>query len=72
MTGTNAAGEPHRTPEIDEVFRRIGRNLLLFQHIEHWLKQMIAGARFEGTRESLRANAEERHARKSALTFAAS
>jgi hypothetical protein len=32
---STATGEPHRTPEIDEVFRRIGRNQLLFQHIEH-------------------------------------
>ena len=42
MTGTSTPAEPHRTPEIDEVFRRIGRNLLLFQHIEHLLKQLQA------------------------------
>lgn len=55
--------EPHRTPEIDEVFRRIGRNLLLFQHIEHLLKQLMAGARFEGTVKSLQASFEERRAK---------
>lgn len=32
---STAPGEPHRTSEIDEVFRHIGRNLFLFKHIEH-------------------------------------
>lgn len=55
--------EPTRTPEVDEVLRRIGRNLLLFQHIEHLLKQLMTGARFEGTVKSLQANLEDRRAR---------
>lgn len=63
MTDTPAPGEPHRTPEIDEVFRRIGRNLLLFQHIEHLLKLLMAGARLEGTINSFQASFEERKAR---------
>lgn len=63
MTGTPATGEPHRTPEIDEVFRRIGRNLLLFQHIEHLLKQLMTSARLEGTAHSMQANFDERRAR---------
>ncbi len=63
MTGTPAAGEPNRTPEIDEVFRRIGRNLLLFQHIEHLLKQLMTSARLEGTARSMQANFDERRAR---------
>lgn len=63
MTGTPAPAEPHRTPEIDEVFRRIGRNLLLFQHIEHLLKQLMTGARLEGTLRSMQANFDERRAR---------
>ncbi|MFM2058244.1 MAG: hypothetical protein RLY71_2629 [Pseudomonadota bacterium] len=32
----------------DEVFRRMGRNLLHFQHIEQLLKFLIANARLEG------------------------
>lgn len=63
MSDISSPGEPHRTPEIDEVFRRIGRNLLLFQHIEHLLKQLMAGARLEGTVKSFQANFEERRAR---------
>lgn len=63
MTGTPTHGEPHRTPEIDEVFRRIGRNLLLFQHIEHLLKQLMASARLEGSVHSMQANFDQRRAR---------
>ncbi len=63
MTGTSTPAEPHRTPEIDEVFRRIGRNLLLFQHIEHLLKQLMTSARLEGTVHSMQANLDERRAR---------
>lgn len=63
MTGTPAVGEPHRTAEIDEVFRRIGRNLLLFQHIEHLLKQLMTSARLEGTVHSMQANFDERRAK---------
>ncbi len=63
MTGTPTSAEPHRTPEIDEVFRRIGRNLLLFQHIEHLLKQLMTGARIEGTVKSMQANFDDRQAK---------
>lgn len=63
MTGTSTPGEPHRTPEIDEVLRRIGRNLLLFQHIEHLLKQLMTSARLEGTVHSMQTNLEARRAR---------
>ena len=63
MTDTPTPAEPHRTPEIDEVFRRIGRNLLLFQHIEHLLKQLMTNARLEGTVHSMQANLDERRAR---------
>jgi hypothetical protein len=63
VTDTSTPAEPHRTPEIDEVCRRIGRNLLLFQHIEHLLKQLMAGARLEGTVKSMQANFEERRAK---------
>ncbi len=63
VTDIPAPAEPHRTPETDEVLRRIGRNLLLFQHIEHLLKQLMAGARLEGTVKSMQANFDERRAR---------
>lgn len=63
MNGAAAPGEPQRTPEIDEVFRRIGRNLLLFQHIEHLLKQLMTSARLEGTLQSMQANFDERRAK---------
>ncbi len=63
MTGTSTPAEPHRTPEIDEVFRRIGRNLLLFQHIEHLLKQLMASARIEGTLQSMQTKLDERRAK---------
>ena len=63
MTDQESNSEPIRAPEVDEVLRRIGRNLLLFQHIEHLLKQLMAGARFEGTVKSLQANLEDRRAR---------
>lgn len=63
MTGIPTPGEPHRTPEIDEVFRRIGRNLLLFQNIEHLLKQLIASAPLEGKARSMQANFDERRAK---------
>lgn len=63
MTDQAGSGEHHRTPEVDEVLRRIGRNLLLFQHIEHLLKQLMAAARFEGTVTTLQANLDERRAK---------
>ncbi|MCZ8167273.1 MAG: OST-HTH/LOTUS domain-containing protein [Betaproteobacteria bacterium] len=63
MTGTSTPGEPHRTPEIDDVLRRIGRNLLLFQHIEHLLKQLMTSARLEGTVRSMQTNLEARRAK---------
>lgn len=55
--------ESARTPEVDEVLRRIGRNLLLFQHIEHLLKHLMSSSRFEGTLTSAQALHEARRAR---------
>lgn len=60
MTDQAGSEGPPSAPEIDEVLRRIGRNLLLFQHLEHLLKQLVTTARFEGTATSLQANLEER------------
>jgi hypothetical protein len=61
----DGTGDPDaaRPPEVDEVLRRIGRNLLLFQHIEHLLKHLTSHARFEGTIASAQSNHEERRAR---------
>ena len=49
MTDGTGKAETKRTPDVDEVLRRIGRNLLLFQQIEHLLKHLMSNARFEGT-----------------------
>lgn len=37
---------PERTPVTDEVLRRVGRNLVIFQQVEHALKFMTTHARF--------------------------
>ena len=63
MTEKTAASESLRTPEIDEVLRRVGRNLLLFQQIELLLKQLTSNARIEGTATSAQVNHELRRAR---------
>jgi len=63
MTEEIAPGVTPRTPEIDEVLRRIGRNLLLFQQIEHLLKHLMGSSRVEGTLASMQGNLEERQAR---------
>lgn len=63
MTDQTGSGEQARTPEIDEVLRRIGRNLLLFQHIEHLLKHLMAASRFEGTAASMQADLEQRRSK---------
>ena len=63
MTEKVGPAEPVRTPEVDEVLRRIGRNLLLFQHIEHLLKHLMSNSRIEGTLSSAQAMHEERRAK---------
>jgi hypothetical protein len=37
---------PGRTPATDEVLRRVGRNLVIFQQVEHALKFLTTHARF--------------------------
>lgn len=38
-----------RTPTTDEVLRRVGRNLVIFQQIEHFLKLLLANHKNAGT-----------------------
>lgn len=63
MADEAGAIEPTRSPDVDEVLRRIGRNLLLFQHIEHLLKHLMSNSRLEGTLSSAKAFQEERRLR---------
>lgn len=55
MTTENLEPEPARSPAADEVLRKIGRNLLLFQHIEQLLKAMMSGSRLQGPASELQA-----------------
>jgi len=47
-----------RTPTSDEVLRRVGRNLVIFQQIEHFLKFLLSSHQTSGTAETLQANAK--------------
>lgn len=47
-----------RTPTSDEVLRRIGRNLVIFQQIEHFLKYLLSSHQTSGTAETIQANAK--------------
>lgn len=46
MSEENAPQAPARTPATDEVLRRVGRNLVNFQQVEHALKFLTTHARF--------------------------
>lgn len=43
-------------PITDEVLRRVGRNLILFQQIEHFLKELLANHKNAGTPENYSTN----------------
>jgi hypothetical protein len=43
-------------PKADEVLRRVGRNLIVFQQIEHFLKVLLANHKNAGTPESYAMN----------------
>lgn len=47
----------------DEVLRRLGRNLLLFQKIEHLLKYLLLTHKNEGTVETLKVTLQQRQDR---------
>lgn len=51
-----------RTPETDEVQRRIGRNLVAFQQVEHLLKYLNTHAAFIGPASELSAGLEKQAA----------
>jgi len=44
----------------NEVLRKIGRNLVLFQQVEHILKYLIANGQFSGKTGEIKANKERR------------
>ena len=44
----------------NEVLRKIGRNMLLFQQMEHMLKYLIANGQFSGNVGEIKANVEQR------------
>jgi hypothetical protein len=60
MTSENPEPETARSPAVDEVLRKIGSNLLLFQHIEQLLKVMMNNSRLQGPASQLQAT----HARR--------
>lgn len=46
-------------PTKDEVLRRVGRNLIVFQQIEHFLKVLLANHKNAGTPESFASNLQD-------------
>ncbi|MFT7773392.1 hypothetical protein [Roseateles sp.] len=46
MSDSTAPMAPARTPATDEVLRRIGRNLVIYQQVEQVLKVLMTHARF--------------------------
>ena len=48
-----------RTPESDEVLRRIGRNVVIFQQVEHLLKFLNAHSKLNGPASQLPARVKE-------------
>jgi hypothetical protein len=52
--------EPERPPALNEVFRRVGRNLLLLQQIELLLKTLLSASGFAGYVSEIPAKAAQR------------
>jgi len=52
--------EPERPPALNEVFRRVGRNLLLLQQIELLLKALLSASGFAGYVSEIPAKAAQR------------
>lgn len=53
----------------DEVHRKIGRNMLMFQHMELMLKFLIANGQFSGSIDNLKENIERQNASVSKKTM---
>ena len=58
-----------RTPVTDEVLRRIGRNLVMFQQVEHALKWLLTRNAFEGPIEEYADYFQTRAAHVNAMTL---
>lgn len=54
--GTSGGRQIDRTQIGDEVQRRLGRNLIIFQQIEHFLKLLLANHKNAGTPENYATN----------------
>lgn len=50
---------PDLEPTQNEVLRRVGRNLLLFQQIEHFLKFLLSTHKSGGTAETFKSNLQK-------------
>ena len=50
---------PDIEPTQNEVLRRVGRNLLLFQQIEHFLKFLLSTHKSGGTAETFKTNLQK-------------
>jgi hypothetical protein len=50
------------TNSKDELHRKLGRNMLMFQHMEYMLKFLVANGRFGGNIHTLKARIEKRRA----------
>lgn len=61
MSAGTGGGEQN-SAEVNEVLRRIGRNLLLYQQIEHLLRFLIGSARVDGPVGSFQARSAKRRA----------
>ena len=60
MSDEDAQRAHVRTPESDEVLRRIGRNVVIFQQVEHLLKFLNAHSEAFGPASQLSVRVEER------------
>lgn len=50
------------TNSKDELHRKIGRNMLMFQHMEQMLKFMVANGQFDGNIHTLKSKVEKKRA----------
>ena len=65
----DATTPPAPPPHVQELWRRIGRNVLVYQQIELMLKALLANTGFEGPLSEIRARATVRQAQVHAMTL---